>query len=232
MDLADAQHMARELMDEHGLTTWSLVFDRAKRRAGVCRAGEQTIGLSRPLTRVHTREQVRDTVLHEIAHALVGPRAGHGPRWQDAALAIGARPHRCLPDDAAKIPGSWQGTCPAGHTIDRHRRPSRVTACRECSATFDPSSIFAWTHHGASADPGPDYRRQLKAVLAAHEARRASPFGMPGGAAVLVGDRVRVTSPGRYHGFVGVVIKRGRTRFHVRGRSAVVTVPFALVEAD
>lgn len=228
MDVADAQRMARRLMDEHGLSEWALVLDRAKRRAGVCRSSERTIGLSRPLTLVHTREQVRDTVLHEIAHALVGPGAGHGPRWQAAARSLGASPNRCLPQDAPRIPGSWRGTCPAGHTIERHRRPARVSACRVCSTTFDPAAIFHWTHHGVPTDPGPAYRRQLESVLAGYAARRSTPG--PGPSPVRVGDRVRLLSPGRYHGFVGVVVKRGRTRFHVRGRSAVVTVPFELVE--
>ena len=48
---------------------------------------------------------------------------------------------------------------------------------------------------------------------------------------VLGSDRVRVLTPGRYEGFVGVVVKRGRTRFHVRGRGTLLTVPFDHVEA-
>lgn len=165
MDLDDARGMARALMDAHGLADWSLVLDRAKRRAGVCRYTERTIGLSRHLTVLHTPEQVRDTVLHEIAHAHAGPRAGHGPRWRAAALAVGAAPERCLPSDAASIPGSWEGTCPRGHTIDRHRRPSRVLSCRLCSRGFDPTAIFEWTHHGRPADPGPAYRAELEDIL-------------------------------------------------------------------
>ncbi len=37
-------------------------------------------------------EQVRDTVLHEIAHAIAGPEAGHGPLWKATARRIGATP--------------------------------------------------------------------------------------------------------------------------------------------
>ena len=51
------------------------------------------------------------------------------------------------------------------------------------------------------------------------------------GELVAIGDRVRVLTPGRYEGFVGVVVKRGRTRFHVRGRGTLLTVPFDHVEA-
>lgn len=160
--------MARGLMDEHGLADWALEFDRAKRRAGICRYADRTIGLSRHLTLLHTRSQVRDTVLHEIAHALVGPRAGHGPRWQRQARALGASPHRCLPADAAVIPGSWVGTCPQGHTVDRHRRPSRVLSCRRCGPRFTVDSIFTWTHHGVPTDPGERYQRELVRILTHH----------------------------------------------------------------
>ncbi|WP_446667447.1 SprT-like domain-containing protein [Janibacter limosus] len=211
-------------MDEHGPEDWRLVVDRAKKRAGVCRAAERTIGLSGPLTALHSPEQVRDTVLHEIAHALVGPRHGHGPRWQAMASSIGAAPERCLPQDAPSVPGARVGTCPAGHTIDRHRRPSQVTSCRECSRSFSAQAIFTWTHHGVAAPMTPAYRRQL-ATLRATADRGGS------GDLVSIGDRVRVLTPGRYRGFVGVVVKRGRTRFHVRGSGSLLTVPFDHVEA-
>ncbi|QBF47707.1 SprT-like domain-containing protein [Janibacter limosus] len=224
MDIGEARRMGRALMDEHGLEDWRLVVDRAKKRAGVCRAAERTIGLSGPLTALHSPEQVRDTVLHEIAHALVGPRHGHGPRWQAMASSIGAAPERCLPQDAPSVPGAWVGTCPAGHTIDRHRRPSQVTSCRECSRSFSAQAIFTWTHHGVAAPMTPAYRRQL-ATLRATADRGGS------GDLVSIGDRVRVLTPGRYQGFVGVVVKRGRTRFHVRGSGSLLTVPFDHVEA-
>lgn len=215
--------MGRRLMDEHGLEDWRLVFDRAKKRAGICRSSERTIGLSTPLTVLHTPDQVRDTVLHEIAHALVGPRHGHGPTWQAMAVRVGASPERCLPQDAASVPGAWMGTCPAGHTIERHRRPARVSSCRECSPRFTPEAVFTWTHHGLPAQMTPAYLRQLDALEFAAERAGA-------GELVAVGDRVRVLTPGRYLGFVGVVVKRGRTRFHVRRAGSLLTVPFDHVE--
>ena len=82
VDLDDAARMARALMAEHGLRGWSLVFDRAKRRAGICRYDQRVIGLSAPLTALHGEADVRDTVLHEIAHALVGARHGHDATWR------------------------------------------------------------------------------------------------------------------------------------------------------
>ena len=101
MDLDEALAMGRQLLDQHGLDEWDFRFDRAKRRAGLCRFDDRVISLSRYLTQLHDAEQVRDTVLHEIAHALAGPEAGHGPTWQAKARQVGARPRRTLP---AEVP--------------------------------------------------------------------------------------------------------------------------------
>ena len=81
MDLRDAYAMAEYLLEVHGLDDWQVSYDNAKRRAGICKFAELTLGLSAPLTAVHTEDDVRDTILHEIAHALVGPAHGHDATW-------------------------------------------------------------------------------------------------------------------------------------------------------
>ncbi|MBA2694828.1 MAG: SprT-like domain-containing protein [Actinobacteria bacterium] len=138
-------------MRRHGLTDWELAFDNARTRFGVCRPARRQIGLSRRLTKLSSPEEVRNTVLHEIAHALVGAEHGHDEVWRAKALAIGSDGTRTddLPDGAE---GPWQGRCPAGHTANRHRRPRRVASCRTCSPkAFDPAAIYEWTWRGQPA---------------------------------------------------------------------------------
>jgi len=48
---------------------------------------------------------------------------------------------------------------------------------------------------------------------------------------LTAGSRARCLAPGKYYGVVGQVVKRGRTRYHLRIPAGVLTVPFALVEA-
>ena len=84
--------MARQLMDEHGLTGWTLAFVEAKRRLGDCHFKERVIRISRSHALEGSEEQIRDTVLHEIAHAIAGREAGHGPLWKVTARRIGATP--------------------------------------------------------------------------------------------------------------------------------------------
>ena len=84
--------MARRLMDEHGLTGWTFAFVEAKRRLGDCHFRHRVIRISRAHGLEGNEEQIRDTVLHEIAHAIAGREAGHGRLWKATARRIGATP--------------------------------------------------------------------------------------------------------------------------------------------
>ena len=219
MDLTTAYTMARGLLDEHGLAEWTLTFDRAKKRAGVCRAEARTIGLSAPLTRLHDEVEVRDTVLHEIAHALVGPHHQHDAVWRRQVLEIGGSPQRCVPSEAPRVTAPWLGVCPAGHTAERHRRPERVMSCRQCSPRFSPLHLFEWTRDGRPAVMHPNYVAELRGLA---EGRALRLLG--------VGQRARVIVPGELEGVVGTVVGRGRTSYHLRVREGVVRVVFAGAE--
>jgi predicted SprT family Zn-dependent metalloprotease len=133
MDQFDAARMARQRMDAHGLTDWAFAFNRARRGMGLCRYTDRRIELSIHYVLWNPPEEVLDTILHEIAHALAGPRAGHGPAWKRQCVRIGATPQRC--GDAAMPPGRWRATCPGcGRSHHRHRRPlcDRTYFCRPC----------------------------------------------------------------------------------------------------
>ncbi len=219
MDLRDAFALAEDLLEHHGLHQWTVAYDSAKRRAGVCRFGPKVLGLSAPLTALHSEDEVRDTVLHEIAHALAGPRHGHDQTWRDIAVRIGSSGERCVSAEAPRVESAWLGTCPAGHTTGRHRRPERVMACARCSRTFDLAHVLSWTHHGRPALMHPNYVAELDRLRAGRPLTLLRP-----------GTRARVTAPGEHQGVVGKVVKRGRTSYHVRTGRVVLRVPFAYVE--
>ena len=84
--------MARRLMDAHGLTGWTVAFGEARKRLGDCHFRHHVIRISRTHALEGSGEQIRDTVLHEIAHAIAGYEAGHGPLWKATARRIGATP--------------------------------------------------------------------------------------------------------------------------------------------
>lgn len=84
--------LARDLMDAHGLEDWTLAFVESRRRLGDCRHDHRLIRIARHHAIGHAEADIRDTVLHEIAHALAGHAAGHGPVWKAVARRIGATP--------------------------------------------------------------------------------------------------------------------------------------------
>jgi predicted SprT family Zn-dependent metalloprotease len=103
MNLDEAQILAEELMGQHGLLErkWRFGWDRSTRQAGSCRflatqkEPWRRIGLSRSITELNDRTFVRDTILHEIAHALAGVRHNHDATWREIALRIGCTGKRC-----------------------------------------------------------------------------------------------------------------------------------------
>jgi predicted SprT family Zn-dependent metalloprotease len=112
MKLYDAEKLAKSLMTENGLDARLFNFTHAKRVFGVCKykrnrlSGEYTlvgIGLSKYLVLLNDEEQVRDTILHEIAHALtLGD--GHGERWKRMCVKIGCKPIRCYTSEEVVQP--------------------------------------------------------------------------------------------------------------------------------
>lgn len=90
----EARELARNLLDEHGLSDWKVRIDNAQRRLGACFHSKKVISLSRQFIATGTDAQLRNTILHEIAHAHAGHGAGHGPAWKAAAARIGADPTR------------------------------------------------------------------------------------------------------------------------------------------
>src|SRR5574341_274049 len=56
----------------HQLEGWSFQFDHATKRAGCCNYQTRVISLAHAYARSAADEAIDDTLLHEIAHALVG----------------------------------------------------------------------------------------------------------------------------------------------------------------
>lgn len=134
MKLLDAYDLACKLMNTHNLKTWVFKFDRAKRRAGSCCYSDKTITLSQHYVEHNEESDVKNTILHEISHALC-PGDGHGEQWKNMAILIGARPERCYREHI-KIPeGKWQAICGGcNYKYAHHRRPKHLNNrfCRKC----------------------------------------------------------------------------------------------------
>jgi hypothetical protein len=90
MDCLQAQALAESLMRQWQLHGWNLDMPyggwggRRPYWAGRCSHRDRTIRLSLRYVTEAAEEHVRNTVLHEISHALVGPgniMVGSGEGW-------------------------------------------------------------------------------------------------------------------------------------------------------
>jgi hypothetical protein len=95
MDLKEAQMMAINLMAKHGLTRagWGIEFSNdSSMYIGRCDYNAKTIRLKNSVAAEWCAYGYRNLVLHEIAHALVGPDHDHNWVWRRQCHEIGAVP--------------------------------------------------------------------------------------------------------------------------------------------
>lgn len=142
---------------------WSFGFDNAKKRAGLCDYTRKRITVSRYLAARYDDDEIHQVLLHEVAHALAGPDAGHGPRWKATARELGYIGKRTHDGEIADELAPWVGRCPAGHVFHRYRRPTRPLACGQCGKRFDAGNLIEWRHRVISAST-----RRRAASSAAH----------------------------------------------------------------
>ncbi len=136
MDLQKLVLVAAQELTAHNLVGWTFTFGDSKRRLGACKYRVKRIEIAEYYAANSPEDHVLDTLRHEIAHALAGPKAGHGPAWQAVAVRLGAKPVACDRSGEAVVkPGDWQSDCAAcGITHHRYKRPPSLTGYR-CACT-------------------------------------------------------------------------------------------------
>ena len=146
---SEARQLALELMTKHGLTDWNFQFDNAKRRLGQCKYRTKTISLSQNYLPLRPKAETKNTILHEIAHALVGAGHGHDLTWKMKAREIGCDAER-LYKGKARVKGKYELTCPNCGTVTyRHKKTHLRSACGLCcnkynGGRFSSDYIFKW----------------------------------------------------------------------------------------
>jgi len=155
MDIQDAEMLAFLHMEEHELYDhyWHFDFQNKKVALGTCSYRDKRISLSKWYVELNEEDEVEDTILHEIAHALSYIRhglkgIGHGRIWKSICREIGATPERVHkgnlnhPDNHYK----YVDTCGCGVTYKRHRISKRTKyRCPKCEEPlFNPREKSCW----------------------------------------------------------------------------------------
>ncbi len=121
---------AREWMAQHALPHWSFQFDHGARRAGSCQYETQVISLSYEYAKRDSEQGIRDTLLHEIAHALVGKGHHHDALWRAKAIEIGCSGKRL--HDAQFTPPRYIVRCANDCWVATAERRRRNCVCKTC----------------------------------------------------------------------------------------------------
>ncbi len=140
MELRKASALTHVLMHQHGLSSeWVFRWQNKKRSLGTCSYGCREIRLSKWYVELNDMKDVKDTILHEIAHALAYERygskgVGHGRLWKSICRKIGAIPKSCSKSNLNKPKNhhKYVDTC-CGLTFRKHRlRKNRTYSCPKC----------------------------------------------------------------------------------------------------
>lgn len=97
MNIADAEKLATDLMTKYITDrSWKFKWHNGSTCLGKVTYSSKVLSLCKPFVELNTDEHVRDVILHEIAHILVGQGHHHNHIWKDAAKSIGCISHNRL----------------------------------------------------------------------------------------------------------------------------------------
>jgi predicted SprT family Zn-dependent metalloprotease len=143
MELKKAEEIVKKLFIEYGLYEdgWKFKWDNSTYRNALCDFIKKTIFLSKKLVILRKRKYVKNTILHEIAHAKVGYEHGHNEVWKKYAESIGCvvkvreSDNTHISPDIIYVPYNYKGICSCGNKIYRHRNrvPKICSKCKNIS---------------------------------------------------------------------------------------------------
>lgn len=124
--------LADELLKTHGLKRWRFEFDPSTRRAGKCCYTTRTISIAFNLAMNGSDADIRNTLLHELAHALVGRKQGHGPEWKAKVVELGGSPGRTHRMEFSSP--RWKVTCENRCWTHTAQQRNSKLICRTCGS--------------------------------------------------------------------------------------------------
>jgi predicted SprT family Zn-dependent metalloprotease len=120
---------------------WRFVFSNHQTIVGQCDFNSKRIKFSQHYLMKNDAEFITDTLLHEIAHALVGPNHGHDYTWRRKAIEIGCNGERtCGADVKSTAKPNYLMKCPTcgWHTYRfRMKRRNFGGRCPECHTEIE-----------------------------------------------------------------------------------------------
>lgn len=145
MRLLEAEKITKELMQQHGLIDngWKFEWLKHSLIAGQCNYTQKKIVLSLELTALNTESEVKDTIIHEIAHALT-PGDGHGKKWKEKCIELGCRPEQYF-NDTQKVTSFSRYTAVCENCGFKHKGSEKKLSCFcQASKKFKDRVVLNW----------------------------------------------------------------------------------------
>lgn len=143
MTINEAYVLAVSLKNKHPeLSSWKVSFNNRKKAFGICNYRTREISLSKLFIPFMTDEAVKDTIVHEIAHALTKGH-DHDNVWKRKCIELGGNGYRISGVENFKngIDGilefgakncKYTLTCPTcGCKVHLNRKPKLTRSCGE-----------------------------------------------------------------------------------------------------
>lgn len=97
-DIKDAEKLIQEKMELHELTKngWTYkISSKMVTCAGKCSYKKNTLTFAKNFCTNVEESELINTILHEIAHAIVGPKTNHNETWRKLHIKMGGDGERC-----------------------------------------------------------------------------------------------------------------------------------------
>lgn len=162
----------KTLLQENNLIGWTVEVSRGRRTIGLCSYSDKTIYLSKHHIENDSHDAVRDTVIHEVAHAL-NPLDGHGSKWRNTAIALGGTGNQ-YHSHSNSYPSKWTTTCINGHTPKIFRWNKNTIYNCKCGAL-----LYIKRSDGTQEVLSPDYVYRFNYLARRQKVPEIDSHGIP-----------------------------------------------------
>lgn len=138
MELDKAREIAESMIVKY-CPDFAFEFSNTRTILGQCNYKKKLIRLSDPYTILNNEESVKETIIHEIAHALTKGEK-HNHIWKSKVLELGGKHIKSTCDNKSVIcpRKSYIYICPCCKSrVYRHRKIIRSMSCSKCCNKYN-----------------------------------------------------------------------------------------------
>lgn len=130
---------AQEFVLKCGLTNWTVKLNNAKRSLWLCDETKKELRFSKFFIENNSDIEIKETLIHEVAHALAWNDKKHWPKWIQMAKLLGLKNPEQFNRTAVQAEWKYLMICPwcdAKHYF--YKKPKKNwKACYECCVKYN-----------------------------------------------------------------------------------------------